>query len=85
MKTYLIDQAVRAQQALRDAAGLGAERFPIEAFVGMISDEIQVLRAQGKSDTEIAELISANSTIEITAAEIADHYASPEKRHQPDG
>lgn len=50
METYPIDQALRAQRALREAAGLGPEMFPIEAFVGMISDEIEQLRARGKTD-----------------------------------
>jgi hypothetical protein len=56
MKIYPIDQALRAQNALREAAGLGPEMFPIEAFVGMVSDEIQRLRSQGKNDSEIAAL-----------------------------
>lgn len=53
MKTYPLDQALRAQRALRDAAGLGPETFPVEALVGMISDEIDHLRSQGKTDGEI--------------------------------
>ena len=85
MKTYPVEQAVRAQRALRDAAGLGPEMFPVQAFVGMISDEIEQLRSKGKTDEEIASLIAANSSIEITAAEIAENYASPEDRHQPHG
>ncbi len=85
MKTYALEQAVRAQKALREAAGLGPEMFPIQAFVGMISDEIEKLRSQGKTDAEIAGLITANSSIEITASEIAENYASPEDRHQTHG
>jgi hypothetical protein len=81
MKTYLVEQAVRAQKALRDAAGLCPEMFPIQAFVGMISDEIKELRSQGKTDEDIARLITANSSIEITAAEITQNYASPDDRH----
>lgn len=81
MKNYPVEQAVRAQKALRDAAGLGPEQFPIQAFVGMISDEIESLRSQGKTDEEIANLITTNSSIEITASEIAENYASPEQRH----
>lgn len=81
MKTYSIEQALRAQRALRDAAGLGPETFPIEAFVGMISDEIETLRSQGKTDAEIAALIEGNSAIEITAEEIAENFASAEARH----
>lgn len=84
MKAYPIEQALRAQKALRDAAGLGPEMFPVEAFVGMISDEIEQLRAQGKTDADIAALITKNSSIDITAAEIAENYAPPEERHQPD-
>jgi hypothetical protein len=81
VKTYSLDQALRAQEALRTAAGLGPETFPVEAFVGMISDEIEQLRSQGKSDAEIAALITASSAIDITAEEIAANYASPEDRH----
>lgn len=82
MKTYAVEQAVRAQKALRDAAGLDPQMFPVEALVGMISDEIEKLRALGKTDEEIAGLITTSSSIEITAAEIAEHYASPEDRHR---
>lgn len=82
MKTYSLEEALRAQRALRTAAGLEEERFPIEAFVGMISDEVEALRKRGKSDQEIAELIQANSQIKINAEEIAENYASPEERHQ---
>lgn len=47
----------------------------------MISDEIESLRKHGKSDDEIASLFQQNSAIEITAAEINEHYAPPEERH----
>ncbi len=81
MKTFPIEEALRAQTAMRDAAGLGAEMFPVEAFVGMVSDEIEQLRARGMSDQDIATLVASNSKIEISAADIAEHYAPPEKRH----
>jgi hypothetical protein len=79
-KMYSVEEAVKAQKSLRDAAGLGPERFPIQAFVGMISDEIESLRKRGKTDQEIASIIRDNSAIEISAAEIAENYASPEDR-----
>ena len=82
MKTYSLEEALKAQKALRDAAGLGEEKFPIQAFVGMISDEVEALRKRGKSDEEIATLIESNSGIQISAAEIAENYASPDERHQ---
>ena len=53
-KLYTLDEALKAQTALRAQAGLGPEMFPLEAFVGMISDEIESLRKCGKSDDEIA-------------------------------
>jgi hypothetical protein len=84
-KTYPLEEAVQAQKALRTLAGLGPETFPIEAFVGMISDEIEQLRKLGHSDEEIASVIGKSSRIEITAAEIAENYASPEQRHGQPG
>ena len=84
-KTYPVEEAIKAQKSLRDAAGLAPEQFPIQAFVGMISDEIEQLRDRGKSDEEIASIICSGSAIRITAAEIREHYASPEERHQHGG
>ena len=81
-QAYPVEEAIRAQNALRDLAGLPPEMFPIQAFVGMISDEVETLRNQGRTDEEIAEAIRAHSKITITAGEIAQHYASPSERHQ---
>jgi len=78
---YPVEQAIRAQKALRDLAGLGPEMFPVEAFVGMISDEVQTLRERGISDQQIAATIAANSSIVISAEEIAANYATPEQRN----
>ena len=80
-KTYSVEDAVQAQKSLRKLAGLEPEMFSVQAFVGMISDEVEQLRKLGHSDQEIARVISANSKIEITAAEIAANYAPPEQRH----
>ena len=85
MKTYPVEQALRAPKALRDAAGLSPEMFPIQAFVGMISDEIETLRSQGKTDEDIARLIETHSDIRITGSEIEDNYASPDQRHPSGG
>lgn len=82
MFTYPVEEAIRAQRALREAAGLAPEQFPLPAFIGMISDEIEVLRNRGLSDQQIASLIEANSSIRITPSEIAENYASPDLRHQ---
>jgi hypothetical protein len=79
-KMYPVEEAMKAQKSLRDASGLKLEQFPIEAFVGTISDEIDSLRNQGKTDEEIASIVR-NSAIDISASEIAEHYASPGQRH----
>ncbi len=80
-KSYPLEEAIQAQKALRALAGLEPEEFPIQAFVGMISDEIEQLRTQGHTDAEIARVIGKHSKIEISAAEIAENYAPPEDRH----
>ena len=81
-KTYSVEEAVKAQKALREAAGLGPEEFPVQAFVGMISDEIETLRQRGHTDADIAALIRAHSSIKIESDEITSNYASPEERRQ---
>jgi hypothetical protein len=43
MTNYPVEEALKAPRALRLAAGLPDERFPIQAFVGMISDEVTAL------------------------------------------
>jgi hypothetical protein len=78
---YPLQEALKAQQGLREAAGLPPEEFSIEQFVGMISDEVEVLRQQGMSDEEIARLIQRTSAIRISAADIEQSYASAEQRH----
>ena len=80
-KMYPIEEALKAQTALREASGLGPEMFPIQAFVGMISDEVDALRKRGKTDEQIAQIIRGSSSIEITPEEIAANYAPPEERH----
>lgn len=80
-KTYPIEEALRAQNALRQIAGLEQEQFPVAAFVGMISDEIEILRRQGHTDQQIADAVTRNSSIAITPDDIAANYATPEERH----
>jgi hypothetical protein len=83
MPRYGLEQIMRAQAALRNAAGIEPEQFPVEAFVGMVSDEVQILRNQGRGDEEIVGIILASSGIEISPATLAQHYASAEDRHGP--
>lgn len=83
--TFPLNEALKAQRALRDAAGLAPEQFPIPAFVGMISDEIETLRQRGMDDGQIAALIERSSAIRITAGEISEHYATPDQRQRHEG
>ena len=82
---YPLEEALKALGALRQAAGLEPERFPVRAFVGMISDEVDALRRRGMSDEEIAELVRGSSSIRITGQEIAENYAWPEERARRGG
>lgn len=81
-RMFSLNESLKALNALRDAAGLQPEEFPLEAFVGMISDEVEALRMRGKSDEEIVSLIRASSTIDMSAAELSENYATPEQRQQ---
>lgn len=81
--TFTGQQAATAQTALREALGLAPERFPVSAFVGMVSDEIEQLRAHGRTDAEIAELIEQAVGVGLPPETIARFYASPEERGHP--
>ena len=78
--TFTGQQAATAQTALRKALGLAPEQFPIPAFIGMISDEIEQLRAKGKTDDQIAGLIEQAIGVKLTQETIARFYASPQDR-----
>ena len=81
--TFTAEQAVRAQRELRAALGLGEEAFPLSAFVGMISDEIQQTREAGRSDQEVIDIVAKATGSEIAAEDLARFYASPEDRRPP--
>ncbi len=78
--TFTGQQAADAQTALRQALGLPPEQFPLPAFVGMVSDEIEQLRNQGHSDDQIAALIARAIGVKLSGEDIGQFYASPEER-----
>lgn len=82
MKDLNLHQALAAQRALRVALGLPDETFPIAAFIGMLSDEIEQLRAAGKGDAQIAAMIQDSSGAPIDADTIARFYAPPDQRRR---
>jgi len=78
---YALPEILR-QQALRNAANLPAESFPVPAIVGMFSDEIEALRKLGRTDQQISDLIRGSSSLAIDPDTIRDNYAPPEQRGQ---
>ena len=82
-RTFTAEQAVVAQRALRAALGLGAEAFPLPAFIGMISDEVQQMREAGRSDQDVIEIIANATGQEIGAEDLATFYAPPQSRGRP--
>lgn len=79
-QTFTGQQAADAQTALRKALGMPSEQFPLSAFVGMVSDEIEHLRITGKTDEQIANIIAAAIGVTVPADAISQFYASPDKR-----
>ena len=67
-------QAMAAQAALRDAAGLPPELFPKEALIGMLSDEIRALRDRGRPDDAIAGVIANATGAAVTADDVERFY-----------
>ena len=79
-QSYPLEEAMKAQAALRSAARMPPERFPLPQIISMFSDEIEALRNQGRPDDEIAAIIAGSSTMRVTANEIQKFYSSPEAR-----
>ena len=80
MASFKLDQALAAQQALRDSLGMEEELFPVEAFVGMISDEIEASRDAGRHDQTIVDMVQKVTGQTITLDDIAHFYAQPDER-----
>ena len=77
---FTLDESIRAQKAMRDELDMPEEKFPIPAFVGMVSDEIEKLRAAGRSDADIATIVKKATGKDIPPDAIAEHYATPDER-----
>lgn len=81
LPSFSIEQALATQRHMRGLLGLPDERFPLPAFIGMISDEIEQMRAAGRTDSDIADLIGEATGVRPETADIARYYAAPEDRH----
>jgi hypothetical protein len=77
---FSAEEAVAVQREMRRVLGLSRERFPLAAFVGMISDEIEQFQTAGMSDTDVAILIKDTIGRDIAPDEVARFYSPPDVR-----
>jgi hypothetical protein len=49
--------AVEAQRTWRACRGLTAKVFPIQALVELLIDDVRSMRAQGRSDAQICQIV----------------------------
>lgn len=78
---FNLEEAIRAQRALRHSLGLDEEIFPTQAFVEMISDEIEQMRAAGRPDSDIVTIVADTTGQQLSVSDIATHYIPPDRRH----
>ena len=82
MAQFSLGQAMKAQAALRAAAGEGEETFDEQQLVGMLSDEIRALRASGSTDEAISALLKADADLDLPAETIGRFYVDTSE-YQP--
>ena len=69
--TFTLDQALRARAAIRRELGMGAESFGAEEFVQMTGEELDAMRAAGRSEEDIAAFVSEASGVTVSAADLS--------------
>lgn len=67
---FKLDEALAAQRALRESLAMPEELFPVEAFVNMISDEIEASRNAGRDDQTVVDMVKQVTGKTITVDEI---------------
>lgn len=82
--TFSAHEAVAVQEELRRSLALAPEQFPLPAFIGMISDEIDQFRDAGRSDADIVALIKSTIGRDVTLGDIKRFYAPPQARYSGD-
>jgi hypothetical protein len=82
--TFSAHEAVAVQEELRRTLALEPEQFPLPAFIGMISDEIDQFRDAGRSDADVVALIKNTVGRDVTVADIERFYAPPQARYSGD-
>jgi hypothetical protein len=78
--TFSLAEALAAQKALRDAAGAEEEVFELADVIGMVSDEIDMLKEQGKSGAEIAAMVQKATGKPVTAEDVEKYYVPTDER-----
>jgi hypothetical protein len=78
--TFSLAEALAAQKALRDAAGAEEEVFDLADVIGMVSEEIDMLKDQGRSDEEIAAMIQKSTGKPVSGADVEKHYVPADER-----
>jgi hypothetical protein len=78
--TFSLAEALAAQKALRDAAGAEEEVFDLADVIGMVSDEVDMLKEQGRSDADIAALLQKSTGKAVTAADVQNFYVPTDER-----
>lgn len=78
--TYTLAEALAAQKALREAAGAEEEIFELADVIGMVSDEIDMLKEQGHALDKIAALVQSATGKPVTAADIEKYYVPADER-----
>ena len=78
--TFSLAEALAAQKALREAAGAEEEVFDLADVIGMVSDEIDMLKDQGRSEEEIAAMIQKATGKPVTSDDVQKYYVPADER-----
>jgi hypothetical protein len=78
--TFSLAEALAAQKALRDAAGAEEEVFELADVIGMVSDEVDMLKEQGRSLGDIAALVQQATGKPVTAEDVEKYYVPADER-----
>jgi len=82
-RPFTARQPLKATQELRSALNLPPEQFGAEQFVGMISEEIEQLRAAGRTDSDISQLLTERAGVSLSADSIGRYFVESDDRRHP--
>jgi hypothetical protein len=78
--TFSLAEALAAQKALREAAGAEEEMFDLADVIGMVSDEIDMLKEQGRTADQIAAMVQKSTGKPVTGADVDKYYVPVDER-----